>query len=70
MDKQKLDRLLLRPTEAGEVLGVARSTIYELIASRDIPSIRVGKRGIRVPADALRKWIADRLDDQGGSATR
>jgi excisionase family DNA binding protein len=38
----KLERLLLRPTEAGEVLGISRSRVYELLASGEIPSVEVG----------------------------
>ena len=60
MEKEKLNRLLYRPSEAGEALGLGRSKAYELIASGVIPSIRIGK-SLRVPADALRKWVAEQL---------
>jgi prophage regulatory protein len=61
MEKETLARLLLRPAEAGEALGLCRSKTYELIASGAIPSIRIG-RNVRVPADALRKWVTDQLE--------
>ncbi len=51
-----MDRFLLRPIEAAEALGVGRSTIYGLLASGAIRSIRVG-RSIRVPIEALRSWL-------------
>jgi excisionase family DNA binding protein len=51
-----MDRLLLRPVEAAETLGVSRSRIYELIAQGELPSIRIGG-SVRVPVDALRDWI-------------
>jgi excisionase family DNA binding protein len=51
------ERLLLRPTEVAEAIGVSRSKAYELIASREIPSIKVGS-SVRVPTEALRAWIA------------
>jgi len=54
------DRLLLRPSEVADALGVGRSKAYELIASGVIPSIRLGS-SVRVPADALRTWIARQL---------
>lgn len=63
MDKEKFPRLLLRPAEVAEALGVGRSKAYELIASGMIPSITVDKSR-RVPADALRKWVADQLEEQ------
>ena len=52
-----MDKLLLRPAEAAEAIGVGRSKVYELLASGELPSIRVGS-SIRVPVDALREWIA------------
>jgi excisionase family DNA binding protein len=60
MEKQSLNRLLLRPTEAAEILGFGRSRLYELLASGQLPSIKVGK-SIRVPTAALEKWVADQL---------
>ena len=53
-------RLLLRPTEAAEAIGVGRSKIYALIASGDLPSIRIGG-SVRVPVDELKDWIARRV---------
>ena len=55
-----MDKLLLKPQEAAETLGVSRSKAYALIAARTIPSIRVGG-AVRVPAGALRDWIDRQL---------
>jgi excisionase family DNA binding protein len=52
-----MDRLLLRPAEAAEMIGVGRATVYELIARGEIPSIRIGS-SVRVPLESLREWIA------------
>ena len=55
-----VDRLLYRPVETAEAIGVSRSRVYELIAKGDIPSIKVG--GVtRVPVDSLRDWVARQL---------
>ena len=51
-----MEKLLLRPAEAGEVLGLGRSKIYELLANGSIPSIRIGK-SVRVPVERLREWL-------------
>jgi excisionase family DNA binding protein len=56
-----MERLLLRPVEAAEVIGVSRSKLYELLASGDLPSARIGA-SVRVPVEALRAWIAEQLD--------
>ena len=50
-----MERLLYKPSEAAEVLGFGRSKVYELLASGELPSIRVGG-SIRVPVDLLREW--------------
>lgn len=54
----KLERLLLRPAEAAEILGVSRSKLYELIAQGKIPSVRLDEgRLIRVPIAALKTLV-------------
>jgi len=35
--------LLLRPDEAAAVLAIGRSTLYELVDSGDVPSVRIGR---------------------------
>ena len=54
--RNEMDRLLLRPDEAAEVLGVGRSKLYELLAAGDLPSVRIG-RAVRVPVSALERWV-------------
>ncbi len=53
-----IEKLLLKPAEVGEAIGVSRARAYELIAKGTIPSIRVGA-SIRVPVAALRDWITE-----------
>lgn len=59
-----MDRLLLRPDEAAELLGVSRSKLYALLASGELPSLRLG-HSVRVPLEALRRWVATRSPDPG-----
>jgi len=58
-----MERLLLKPTEAAEVIGLGRSKTYQLISSGVIPSVRIGK-SVRVPVVALRNWIEQQLREQ------
>jgi excisionase family DNA binding protein len=58
-----MDRLLLRPVEAAEAIGIGRSKVYELLASGELPSIRIGG-SVRVPVDALRAWIDRQLAER------
>jgi excisionase family DNA binding protein len=55
-----MNRLLLRPVEAAEAIGIGRSKVYALLASGELPSIRIGG-SIRVPVDHLRAWIDRQL---------
>lgn len=50
-------QMALKPTEVAEQLRVSRAQAYRLIASGEIPSIKVGDR-VRVSTEALRAWIA------------
>ena len=53
-----MEKMLLKPSEVAEALGIGRSLIYELIAQGQIPSVRLG-RCIRVPAEALKRWLEE-----------
>jgi excisionase family DNA binding protein len=55
-----VERLMFRPIEAADAIGVSRSKIYELISAGEIPSVTVGK-SVRVPVAALNEWIGRRL---------
>ena len=55
--KIEMDRLLLRPVEVAETLGIGRSKGYELIASwrRTVDLDLEG--ACVVPVEKLREWI-------------
>ncbi len=55
------DKALLRVEEVARLLGIGRSKAYELVASGDLPALRIG-RLIRVPRHALDRWIAERTE--------
>jgi len=50
------EKLLLRPKKAFELLDIGRSTGYAMIASGELPSIRIG-RAVRIPVDGLKDWV-------------
>lgn len=64
-----IERLLYRPAEVGEAIGVSRARAYELISRGVIPSVRIGS-SIRVPADALRTWITRQMEQRDEVTTR
>ena len=51
-----MEQLLLKDTEALQLLRIGRSKLWELMLSGEIPSIKIGKSR-RIPADALRQWV-------------
>lgn len=55
-----MDKLLLRPAEAADAIGVSRSRMYELLATGTIPSIKIGGSR-RVPVETLRTWVDRQL---------
>lgn len=63
------DRILYRPAEAADAIGVSRARAYELIAAGQIPAIRVGS-SIRVPVEALREWVNRQLAQQQATERR
>ena len=54
-----LIRLLYKPAEAAEILGIGRSKLYELLEADEIASVWIG-RSRRVPVEALHAFIASR----------
>jgi excisionase family DNA binding protein len=66
-----MDVELLRVEEAARILSIGRSKMYAMIASGEIPSLRVGRRSLRVSTDALRAWIEQlgRLGPTGHQGT-
>jgi excisionase family DNA binding protein len=49
-------RLLYTTDNAGAILGVGRTTIYQLIQSGELKSVKIG-RSRRIPAAALQDYI-------------
>jgi excisionase family DNA binding protein len=45
-----MEKLLLSPEEAAEALGVGRSRVYDLMRTRQLHSVRIGKsRRVQFP---------------------
>ncbi len=57
-----MEKLLLSPEEAAELLGVGRSRLYDLMRKRELLSVQIGKSR-RVPVAALRAYV-ERLTEE------
>jgi len=55
---------LLKAHEVAERLGVSRHRVYELIRTRKLPAVYLG-RSVRVDAEVLEEWIR-----RGGTAAQ
>lgn len=60
-----MEKLLLTPEEAGVVLGVGRSRVYDLMRTRQLPSVRIGKSR-RVPAAAVQAFVDELMEKESG----
>jgi len=53
-------KLLLTVEEVAHLTSLGRSTVYNLLARGEIPSITIG-RSRRIPVEGLRLWIRGRM---------
>jgi excisionase family DNA binding protein len=62
--------LLRRPEEVQRELGISRSKVYQMLASGELPTVRLG-RSVRVPQDGLEQWVRERTEggNTAGAAT-
>jgi excisionase family DNA binding protein len=51
------DRVLLRPEEVAQALSIGRSTVFALMRSGELRSVKIGKSR-RVPVDAMTEYVA------------
>lgn len=51
-----MERLLLRPEEVAESLGLGRTTVYQAIRTGTLESVKVGASR-RVPVDAVTRYV-------------
>ena len=60
-----VEKLLLRLPEVCQAIGLARSTVYNMLDQPGgIPTVRIGS-SVRVSSEALRDWVAQ----QSGGAS-
>jgi len=52
---------LLTVNEACRLVAVGRTTLYRLISNGKIRTVRIGPRGVRVPASELEHFVQEQL---------
>jgi len=59
-DHEKVQPELLRIREVAALLGIGRTKAWQLVATGEIPAVRLG-RCVRIPRKALERWIEARV---------
>ena len=54
--RENSTKLLLRPREAAETLGISERNLWQLTKDREVPCMRIGK-SVRYPVESLKAWI-------------
>jgi excisionase family DNA binding protein len=54
------EEALLTVPEAASLLRVSRALAYRMVATGEIPSVRIGQRVVRIRRDQLDRWLDDR----------
>jgi excisionase family DNA binding protein len=60
-------KLLFRPEEAADALGVSRARLYQLLAAGEIGSVKIGASR-RIPSADLRAYVARLRAEHGANA--
>lgn len=55
------ERDILRPADVAPLLGVTTGRVYQLIAGRVLPAVRIGG-AIRIPRSAWEQWLAEQRE--------
>ena len=58
-----MDKLLLSPADAGDMLDLGRTKIYELMQSGQLESLTVGRRRL-IPREAISDFVQRVRDEQ------
>lgn len=59
---KKLPTLLLTPEEAFRAVRIKRAKGFQMLASGEIPSIKIGRLR-RIPVQALRAWVHQKVSE-------
>ena len=61
----QMEPLLLREDEALAALGIGRTTLWRLISTGELVSVRIG-RARRYPASVVREWVEKQIECEEG----
>jgi excisionase family DNA binding protein len=62
------EREVVRPAEAAAILGIGRGRVLRLVASGELPALRLGPRSLLIPLSGLREWVKARATAEGAGS--
>lgn len=62
----KNDSLMESIPSVARRLGIAKGLAYQMGRDGRLPTVRLGKRAVRVPLARLQEWIAERTREEPG----
>lgn len=60
---QTNDRIAISVTEASQILGVSKPTMYKLIHTEGFPVLHIGRRTL-IHRGKMEEWCANRVEAQ------
>jgi excisionase family DNA binding protein len=60
----KNDPLMISIPSVARRLGIAKGLAYQMARDGRLPTVRLGKRAVRVPLARLEAWIAERTREE------
>lgn len=54
-------RLMVTAAEACQILGIKRTTFWEFTRCGRIRTVKIGRRGVRVPVSELQRFVDEAL---------
>lgn len=67
--KPQARKEILNVSDVAPALGVTPSRVYQMIHAGELPSVKVGKHGVRIPARAFAEWL-DGKNAEGRASLR
>lgn len=61
-EEEGLKKVILKPKDVQEMLGISKHTVYQLFRRKDFPAKRVGNRWF-VSLKAFERWLETRDEE-------
>jgi len=70
LNREREQSILVRVEEAARLLGIGRSTIYQMVAANELPGVMKIRGCLRIRRDALTAWVIERSEESDATTQR